>query len=235
MRMMRMIVLVAAVAMMMLSVAPDQAQAQRRGGPPPPPRTADQAVEVSATYGHMWGGHVNLYNGKLRVGTAESWGAALDVPVAKDTWLELSYTYQGTQLDLDRYAGKQNLTDMTVNYWQLGSLRGVPTGGPVMPFVFGSLGLTYYSPSESTVEVDDEMYRLESATKFSFNFGVGFKAYMGQEQKVGLRAQFKVMPTLYNAGAGFWFGSDGASVGVTGSAVWQYEVSGGLTVKFGTR
>ena len=35
-------------------------------------------------------------------------------------------------------------------------------------------------------------------TKFSFTAGVGAKTFFGDNQKVGLRMQFRVLPTFYN-------------------------------------
>jgi hypothetical protein len=42
------------------------------------------------------------------------------------------------------------------------------------------------------------------------------------------------MPTFYNTGASLWFGSGGSGIAVSGNAIWQWEIAGGLTVKFGT-
>ena len=122
--------------------------------------------------------------------------------------------------------------DTVVHYWQIGALQGLPRGNFV-PYLMGSLGLTYYSPKSSSVEIEDTTFRLDSVTKFSMAFGVGIKADMGPDQRVGFGAQFRVLPTLYNTGAGLWFGSGGASLSVGGSAIWQYEVAAGLTVKLG--
>ena len=80
----------------------------------------------------------------------------------------------------------------------------------------------------------DSIVYTQSATKFSLSFGVGFKAYFGEAEKIGIRASFKAMPTFYNTGASLWFGSSGGGVAVSGNAIWQWEVAGGLTVKFGT-
>ena len=40
-----------------------EAQSRRPGGPPPP--TADQTIELSASYGNMWGGNFNIRHGKI--------------------------------------------------------------------------------------------------------------------------------------------------------------------------
>ncbi len=218
---------------LMTAFTTDEALAQRRGG-----RTSGGGgglagpIEFSATYGSMWGGHINTFNGKLRTATGPSYGFALDIPVHPAMAVELSYTRQDGALDYENRRGKTTLTDMSVNYWQIGAIRGL-LDGKVRPFVTTSLGMTYYSPSASSVDVEDETFNISSATKFSLVLGAGFKTYFGQAEKIGLRASFKVLPTLYDTGAGLWFGSGGASIGVTGSAVWQWEAAAGLTVKFG--
>jgi len=223
---MRTLLTISALAALTIVQAGD-ALAQSRSGNPAP--------ELSATYGTMWGGNIGLGSGKLRTGTGGSLGFALDVPVRPDTYLELGYTRQDGSLDWDpRLGGKVTITDMSVNVWQLGSLRtfGHP-GGPLVPFAQGALGLTYFSPSASSVTIDGTDYPIDGMTKFSISFGLGFKAYFGRAQRVGLRGSFKVISTLYDAGGGVFFGPGGVELGVSGSGIWQYEAAGGLTVKFG--
>jgi len=189
-------------------------------------------IELSATYGSMWGGNISTYAGKLRTATGPSYGIALDFPLHPAASLEISYTRQDGAIDWDSRGTKETLTDMSVNYWQIGGIKGL-IDGPIRPFVTTSLGVTYYSPTESTITIDGETINTSSATKFSMVLGVGVKAYFGKAEKIGIRASFKTMPTLYNTGAGLWFGAGGASLGVTGNAIWQWEVAGGLTVKLG--
>ena len=216
----------------------DDALAQRRGGGQSASRPAgfEPYLELSATYGSMWGGNIDLYYYynyyKIRTGTGPSIGIALDYNIHPMQAIELSYTRQDGSLDLD-YKGITTLTPMSVNVWQIGSLRTLAPG-KVRPFVLGSLGITYFSPEQATFELGEETIYTQSATQFSLNFGLGFKAYFGEAEKIGIRASFKVMPTLYNTGAGLWFGSGGGGATVYGEAIWQWEVAGGLTVKFGT-
>jgi len=204
----------------------DHALAQRRSGGLAGP------IEFSATYGSMWGGNIETVKGTLRTATGPSLGFALDIPVHPAMALELSYTRQDGALDLDNRDGVNTLTDMSVNYWQIGAVRGL-TNGKVKPFVLLSLGATYYSPESSTITIDGETYDTSTNTRFSFIIGAGFKAYFGKSEKIGLRASIKTMPTLYDTSGGLWFGSGGASVGFSGSAIWQWEAAAGLTVKFG--
>ncbi len=222
---------------LMATLCTGEALAQRRGGSqkaggagattgPKPP------IELSVTYGSMWGGNIQTYNGKIRTATGPSYGIALDIPLHPAMALELSYTRQDGGLDYDTRTGKERLTDMSVNYWQIGAIRGL-LDGKVRPWISTSLGATYYSPTEGTVIIDGDEYRAEGATKFSFIIGLGAKTYFGKAERIGLRASIKVLPTLYNTGAGVWFGSGGASLGVTGNAIWQWEAAIGLTVKLG--
>ena len=189
-------------------------------------------IEVSVTYGSMWGGNVGTRLGKLRLGTGASYGFAVDIPLQPTMAVELSYTRQDGSLDYDSSGRITTLTDMSVNYWQIGAVKGMVMG-KVRPFFTTGLGATYYSPKASEVTIEEETFDVSSNTKFSLVIGAGFKAYFGKSEKIGLRASIKTFPTLYNTGGGVWFGSGGASVGLTGDAIWQWEAAAGLTVKFG--
>jgi len=209
----------------LMSADTAQAQAARGGGLAGP-------IEFSATYGSMWGGNVDTYHGTLRTATGASFGFALDIPLHPTTALELSYTYQDGAMDYESGGTTSTLTDMSVNFWQIGAVR-VLAAGRIQPFVTSAIGLTYFSPDAGSVVVEGETYQVESSTKLSFSLGVGFKSYFGQAEKIGLRASIKVLPTLYDSDAGVWLGTGGASLGLSGSALWQWEAAGGLTVKFG--
>ncbi len=206
------------------------ALAQRRGGGGGGGLASP--IEFSVTYGSMWGGNLGTRFGTLRTATAPSLGFALDIPVQPTMAVELSYTRQDGAVDYDTRGSLTKLTDMSVNYWQIGAIRGL-TDGKVRPFITTGLGLTYYSPSESTVIIEEETFNVTSSTRFSLVLGLGFKAYFGKAEKIGLRASIKTFPTLYNTSGGLWIGTGGASLGVTGNAIWQWEAAAGLTVKFG--
>jgi hypothetical protein len=233
------------VLAMLVTLATDDALAQRRGGSASsrPASTAGFVpyAEFSATYGSMWGGNIpfsySSYNSpKLRSGTGPSYGFALAYNMHPMQAIELSYTRQDGSLDLD-YKGVRTLTDMSVNFWHIGSVRYLAPG-KTKPFVLVSLGATYFSPESSTVQLDpedpDTILYTKSVTKFSASLGLGFKTYFGSAERIGLRATFKVLPTLYNSWGGIYFGSGGGGVSVSGNAIWQWEAAAGLTVKFGT-
>jgi hypothetical protein len=222
-----------AIALILVSAAGvDDAEAQRRGGARGGGGGLAGPIELSATYGSMWGGNISTAYGKIRTATGGSWGFAIDIPLHEFASLELGYTRQDGGLDWDYQGAKERVTDMSVNYWHIGGVKGL-VEGPIRPYVLTTLGVTYYSPTESSVVIDSETYNLDTVTKFSMALGVGLKAYFGEAEKFGIRASFKVLPTLYNTGGGVWFGTGGASLGVTGNAIWQWEAAAGLTVKLG--
>ena len=229
------------MAIMLIAVA-DDALAQRRGSQPPRqlPAGFTPFLEASATYGSMWGGNINLtydiVSRKIRTGTGPSYAFALAYNLHPMQAVEFSYTRQEGSLDLD-YKELRTLTDMSVNFWHLGSIRYLAPPGKVRPFVLLSLGATYFSPEKASFLLDendpDTLIHTQSKTKFSFNFGLGVKSYFGKAEKIGIRASFKVLPTFYNTWGGMYVGSGGAGLTISGNAIWQWEAAAGLTVKFG--
>ena len=227
----------------LLTAVADDAMAQRRGGGGQPkqlPPGYTPYLEASATYGSMWGGNIDLTYGlnsrTLRAGTGPSYAFALAYNIHPMQAVEFSYTRQDGSLDLD-YKGLRTLTDWSVNFWHIGSIRYLAPPGKVRPFVLLSLGATYISPEQASFLLDETdpttLVYTESTTKFSFNFGLGVKSYFGKAEKIGIRASFKVLPTFYNTWGGMYFGGGGAGLTVSGNAIWQWEAAIGLTIKLG--
>lgn len=221
--------LILVVVAVLVTGASSDAFAQKPAGAARPP------MQFSFTYGSMWGGNIETGLGTLRTGTGGSMGFALDVPIRPGMSLEASYTRQESSLDWDqRGSSLETLSDMTVNVWHLGTLRDLaPPSAKVIPYLQGSLGATFFSPSASEAVIDGDTYALEGMTKFSIAFGAGFKTFFGEAQKIGLRGSFKVTSTLFDSSGGVYFGTGGAGLGISGSGIWQYEAAGGLVVKFG--
>lgn len=217
----------------------DDAAAQRRGG-----RRAETApasmgyseykpgIDVSASYGWMWGGHIDatinpggsFESGKFRWASNPSYMFAIEVPMQPGVELQLQYTLQPTELEWDSFSGKRRAADMSVNYWQIGAVAGLPQGR-IMPYTMLTVGATYWSFSNQTADFES----LDSFTKFSFTAGLGAKTFFGENQRVGIRLQFRVLPTFYNTFATIGTGG----VGVSGNAVWQWEIGGGIAIKLG--
>jgi len=188
--------------------------------------------ELSGSWGWMWGGSASSRVGTFRLNSAATYSGALSIPVGALNWTEAHYTYQGSSMTLDGSGLFRPLTDIGIHYMQLAGLRGLRQG-PVMPYVLGGIGTTYYSPSESFVDINGTIYNLDSSWKLSFVLGAGLKVWLGEAEKVGLRLQFRALPTLFNSSTGIWVGGGGGGVSVSGNAVWQFDVSAGVAIKLG--
>jgi hypothetical protein len=188
--------------------------------------------EISGSWGWMWGGSAGSRVGTFRLDSSSNYSATLGIPVASLTWAELQYTYQSTAMTLDDFGVRKSLTDMDIHFFQLVSTRGLKDG-PVVPYLLGGIGTTWFNPEQSLIVIDGQTYGLNSSWKLSFVLGLGVKVWLGQAEKVGLRLQFRTLPTLYNSSTGIWVGGGGGGVSISGNAVWQFDVSAGLTVKLG--
>jgi hypothetical protein len=188
--------------------------------------------EISGSWGWMWGGSASALVGKFRLDDSANYGATLGVPVAFLSWAEFQYTYQSTAMTLDGQGLSQSLTDMDVHFFQLAAARGLKDG-PAVPYLLGGIGTTWFNPAQSAIIINGTGYNLDSSWKLSFVLGLGVKVWLGEAEKVGLRLQFRTLPTLYNSSTGVWVGGGGGGISINGSAVWQFDVSAGVTVKLG--
>ena len=188
--------------------------------------------EISGSWGWMWGGSADSRVGKFRLDSTSNYSATLGFPVAFLSWAELQYTYQATAMTLENFGSRQSLTDMDTHFFQLAVTRGLKDG-PLVPYVVTGIGTTWFNPAQSQIDIEGTTYRLDSSWKLSFVLGLGVKVWLGEAEKVGLRLQFRTLPSLYNSSTGIWVGGGGGGVSISGNAIWQFDVSAGLPVKLG--
>lgn len=202
------------------------------GAPGDVAHAAPMTPEISGSWGWMWGGSASSRVGRLRLDSSSNYSATLGVPVSFLSWAEAQYTYQGTAMTLDGQGLFQSLTDIDVHFFQLAAARGLKDG-PVVPYVLGGIGTTWFNPAQSVIFIDGDPFDLNSSWKLSFVLGLGVKVWLGEAEKVGLRLQFRTLPTLYNSSTGIWVGGGGGGISINGSAVWQFDASAGVTIKLG--
>jgi hypothetical protein len=121
----------------------------------------------------------------------------------------------------------ETLFDMNVWYFQGGgTLEVLKPRGPV-PFVVGSLGLSWFDPTGGSENAGSEY-------GFSGIFGLGVKVPF-QSGKMGLRLQTRVLLTSVYGGSSLWCGTgSGCYIGTGGYlGPVQFDFGGGLT--FGGR
>jgi opacity protein-like surface antigen len=184
-----------------------------------------RGIELSALYGYQFGGQMDLTTGgEASADDQEAYMIQLDIPIqTPETQIELSYGHQKTTLMVRDYyqAQEQAAFDMSIDYFQIGGLRGVRRG-KALPFGFGTMGATLFNPEGSSPEAE---------WRFSMTLGVGAKYYISE--RMGLRGQFGInIPFQFESGT-LWCGGGGCVGGVSGGTTFaQGNVSGGLIFLF---
>jgi hypothetical protein len=183
-------------------------------------------LEITPFAGYQFLGKTNVFykntSGDLDIKDSEIFGFSINVPAAYGAEIELFYSRQDSRLDFRRAFGtKETLFDMSVEYFQIGALRGIQQGN-LLPFGVVTLGATHFNPK------DDDF---SSEWRFSFTFGLGGKVYLSE--RIGLRLQGTLLMPIQWAGGSVWFGTGGPGVGVNaGSSLIQIDVRGGLIILF---
>ena len=207
---------------LLLALDVSAAFAQRRARSRPSSTwTQDHRLEL-----HVFGGYGFTFSrrvcdfagcGDLDIKDSGFWAIALDFNLQSSTQLELLYNRQDSKLTFRPDFGiKTEFADVSVEYWHIGGVQGVPQGN-VLPFGSVTLGATRYNIKNST---------LSDEWKFSMILGVGAKFY--PNEKLGVRVQGRLPFTFTSTYIGV--GTGGATVGGTGIA--QFDVSGGLFLMF---
>jgi outer membrane receptor protein involved in Fe transport len=184
-----------------------------------------RGIELSILYGYQFGGQMDLTTGgEAKADDQDAFSFQLSVPIqTPETQAELSYGHQSTTLLVQDYwqTNEKALFDVSVDYFQIGGLRGVRRG-KAMPFGFGTLGATMFNPEGSSPGAE---------WRFSMTLGLGAKYYASE--RMGIRAQFGLLiPFEFETGS-LYCGSGGCVGAVSGGTTFaQGNVSGGLIFIF---
>jgi hypothetical protein len=185
-----------------------------------------QKAEISVLGGWMWSSKVESSEGDIKISDPANFEAAIGYYLAPGVQAELSYTYTKAEATIDPDAGslipEGHLSDVAVHYFLVSGLREIETGNDkVVPYVLGSLGVAWLHPSNSVYD---------DAVQFAFGFGAGAKILFSE--RLGLRLQARLLMPVFFEGVGFWFGTGGADVGVSGAIpIVQGDFSGGLSLR----
>jgi hypothetical protein len=196
------------------------------------PAWAQHRAEITPFVGYVFGNSVSTGIGKVGIAGDMNYGVLLDVNVRPGGQIELSYARQDTKFTLDTFAGiKRDLTDVAVNYFQIGGL-GYVAQGQAQPFMSFTLGATWYDPKQNTI--DDgagNTIRVDDEWRFSMILGLGAKYFASD--RLGLRVQGRLYATFLDTGGGVFCGFGGCSLGLFGAGVIQGDFSGGVTIAVG--
>jgi hypothetical protein len=191
------------------------------------PATAQShKVELTPFVGYMFGGEVNVWDGSMSIKDDMNYGLVLDFVLNRNTELEASYTRMDTELVYDEFkVGKRPIYSTSVNVWQFGGQYRFNPQETVRPFLSGTLGFTHYGVGE---KLDDDAPNVSSDTFFSIVLGGGVKIF--PSERIGIRLAGHLYSTILSSGGGFWCGTGGCGVGLSGWGFWQGDVQAGLTI-----
>ena len=203
---------IAALTVIAIALASGGASAQVNG------------VMVTPFYGYQWGGTLKGWDAEARLNSAANFGIAIDIPVhQRDTYVELIYSRQVTDLVYREYGTGEPATeifDIAVEYYQVGGLYTVPKDGP-KPFGTMSLGATRFAP-QGTIY----------GSEWLFSGALGIGVIVPVTERIGLRTHARLLLPFMYTGGGFWCGTGGCSIGVSGgSAIAQGDVVIGLVIR----
>ena len=180
-------------------------------------------AELGIHGGYVWTFSRDVYltnaTGEADFDDSGFWGATLDFAMGPAKQGTLLYQRQETVLTFRPVGSPEfDVTDIAVEYFQIGGLAGTPKGN-VLPYGMGMLGATRVSARGG-----------EDEWRFSFIFGAGAKAYLGQ--RLGIRLQGQIPFTFINGGGSVACGSFGCVTTIGGTGVGQINLGGGLFVNF---
>jgi len=190
--------------------------------------SAGAQAMLTPMVGWQWGGTLDFVSGDVHIEAATSYGGALSFPVRPGYMGELMYTYQASEVTARPNVGPSfKLFDMSTQYFQINGVRSLGYGdSKATPFVLGGLGMTVFSPGESSLGNFDTQFL------FSITAGGGVMVQASDKMAIRLQARF-LLPMNYTSG-GAYFGTGGSGFSVSGgTAMPQGDAHLGVVIKLG--
>ena len=193
-----------------------------------PSAAAGQNVSLTPYSGYRLGGSLTVREGDLKLADSPFYGGQLDFRVRPDATATLLVDYQPTTLRLQEFGSStEDLFDLGVWYFQAGGTLEAMSNSQAVPFVIGTLGMSWFDPGSDSGNAGSEY-------GFAGIFGGGVKVPL-QSGRMGLRLQARVLLNSIYGGSSFWCGTGGGCYVGTGGYLGpvQFDFGGGLT--FGGR
>ena len=197
------------------------------------PNVSAQKFEITPFYGYMFSGTVTGYYGDLSLQNGGMYGLMLDINVQPGMQVELYYSRTDSRADYVEYRGPTyKLTDVSINYFQLGFLRTVKKMNNIEMYGIFSLGATLFSPSGDPIDETPENYYFQDWWLFSVTVGGGAKIFLSE--RIGIRLEGRLMMPITWGGGGFMVGSGGSGFYLGGgSAILEGSFTAGLIIALG--
>ena len=181
-------------------------------------------LEITPYGGYVWwasrdgtivDGQGNLRTGNFDIKSGEFYGVEADINVKPGFQLALLWQRQDTDLEF-KSAGITESVPFVVEYWQIGGVTGVQRDN-IMPFTMFTLG-----------GVRTQADGFDDQWDFGVILGLGAKIYLSE--RIGIRLQGRLPWIITNFGAGIFFGTGGASAGISGSGILGGDLGAGLII-----
>lgn len=208
-------------ALLLLLMMPAFAQAEVKYG-----------VEITPFAGYRLGGEFedddddgNTTGADVDIDEASSVGLIVNWPSVANTEWEIYLGRQATSLETDALFAPTDTpsADLDITYLQAGGTYWFD-GERARPFIVATVGASRFEPDDSS---------FDSETFFAFGIGGGYK--IAPTSRIGLRLEGRLFGSVLDSDEAVFCRSGGAVSGclvsVSGSVVWQWEVTAGLVFR----
>ena len=215
---------------------PEPVYAQPAYGPPtytpPPPPPSRGRIELGGFVGWTVSTDASTYNGSVVIDGAVDYGGTIDYSIRPGYGVELLYAYVPTHARFASYNSTIASSDsagLGLHWIQIGGTVSRPLGR-IEPFGAFTLGMVIIHASTLRFP-DGTTYTGGDTVRFAFTAGLGFKVWL--TEAVGLRFEARALLPVYFSGGGFWVGTGGAAVGLSGGIPFaQFDFTGGVSIRF---
>jgi opacity protein-like surface antigen len=211
-----------ATLLALVAAVPATALAQYAQSAPGTP--ARGRLELTGLAGWQVNTDVDTTGGDISVDDSEVFGVAISKETFAGAFAELLWLYSDPTISVRAPAYGDASIGVPTHYFQIGGTKGV-TRGRAHVFGGGTLGATLFLPGD--LRFASRTVSLDDTWRFGFTLGGGLKLGLGE--RLALRFDARVAAPVYFSSGGFYVGSSGAGVTVSGGVpLWQWNFLGGL-------
>jgi hypothetical protein len=182
---------------------------------------AGQTVQIAPLAG--WGMGGSFYSDGLAtefdLENSFDYGGAVDFRVGETWRIELLYSRRDAQLQAISLEGFS--LDMQIERLFVGLQEEVSPQNRTRPFGTILLGVTRFKPGFEGVDPDD---------RFTMGVNLGIKSWLSKN--VGFRLEGRAYYVFVESGGGILCSAGACFMRISGSGLWQTNVSGGLVFAF---
>ncbi|MFV2060412.1 MAG: hypothetical protein ACC653_06975 [Gammaproteobacteria bacterium] len=177
-------------------------------------------TEITPMLGYRIGGEFNQVDNTatLKFDESESYGIVIDLDYNKYQQITLLYSRQDTSLLSSEALVVNPLFNVDIEYFHIGGNQ-IWIKDKMRPFFGATVGATHFSAQGRN-----------STTKFSLSIGGGSKFFL--TKRIALMVGARGYATFASNSSSIFCGPNGCLASVSGSALFQFEATAGVTFRF---